>query len=119
MAHTIDEALNNPLISIVKRNDARGMYSFRLGDLEPIITIRLRKLRNHYCIEYKTSHVIKTPCQDAPYSTSIPFGDTPGIALAKAIADFTWYYNEAINEGRSPSDDWLKPAMFWPTLHQQ
>ncbi len=41
MAHTIDEALNNPLISLVKRNDARGMYWFRLGELEPIITIRL------------------------------------------------------------------------------
>ena len=37
------------------------------------------------------------------------FGDTPASALAKAISDFTWYYKVAIEDGHSPSDDWLLP----------
>jgi hypothetical protein len=110
MAYTIDEVLNNPLVTIVERNDADRIYRIRLGELNQVITIRLKKSVIITGIEYSTSHVIKTPPQDAPYRTGSPFGDTPASALDKAIVDLTSYYRAAIKAGFSPSDDWLQPS---------
>ena len=62
MAHTIDEALTNPLITVVERNDADQIYQFQLGELKQIITVwLLKEKRNHHRVEYETSHVVKTP----------------------------------------------------------
>jgi hypothetical protein len=110
MAYTIDEVLNNPLVTMVERNDADRIYRIRLGELNQVITIRLKKSVIITGIEYSTSHVIKTPPQDGPYQTSLPFGDTPVSALAKAIGDLTSYYRAAIKAGFRPSDDWLQPS---------
>lgn len=54
---------------------------------------------------------IKTPAQDAPYSTSQPFNDHPAAALNQAITGLVDNYEWAIDNGYTPQEDWLVPAL--------
>jgi hypothetical protein len=106
VAWTIDKALDDDLVEIVDRNDARGIYIFRLKPLKTKIKITLRRSRGRETA-YTQSHAIQTPEQAGPYWTSKPSDDSPGNALRKAISGFTMYYRQAIEKGHTPSEDWL------------
>ena len=84
-----------------------------IGTLAGVITIRIdkrRTTRGKY--EYKVSHAIRTPEQLGPYLSSIPFGDTPQEALAKAIDDLTIFYSLGVQAGHEPAEDWLVRRPF-------
>lgn len=57
--------------------------------------------------EYTVSHAIQTPEQLGPYLSSIPYGDTPEEALAKAIDDLTLFYSAGVRAGHEPAESWL------------
>ena len=57
--------------------------------------------------EFRLSHAIKTPLQFGPYRTSCPIGGDPAYALNLAVMGLINYYREAVDDGHTPSEDWL------------
>jgi hypothetical protein len=107
LAWTIDSALGDRSISIDERNDAWGIYRFRVGDLKTIITIKLCRSPVDDETRYERSHDIETPTQIGPYSASHVFWDDPPNALYNAISGITEYYRQAVIAGHAPSETWL------------
>jgi hypothetical protein len=108
MPITIDEALNDEFVTVVHRNDRAGLYHIRIGSLKKTVTIWLKTSRNGWTA-FKQSYAIKTPLQDALYLPSNPGNDTPGLALDQAITGLTMYYQQAVEQGYPPNEDWLQP----------
>jgi len=109
MPHTIDNALDDELIEVVERDDGFGEYAIRLGELETVITIQLRRLVGSEHTEFTVSHAIHTPTQADPYRTSIQYGDYPAQALSSAVFALTQYYRAAVRAGHNPDESWLVP----------
>jgi len=109
MAWTIDSALEDELVTVVSREDAKETYHILIGELKTIVTIKLSSKGNTSGTFFSTSHAIKTPDQITPYNTSRPWGDTPAYALHQAISGLTDYYGTAFKNRHSPSEDWLHP----------
>ncbi len=107
MAWTFDSALDDPDVTVVERDDARGDYALTIGDLTTLVTIELRRPLTGSHVEFRTSHAIKTPLQGSPYWTSKPFDDDAPYALHRAVNGLTSYYRQAINGGHTPSEQWL------------
>ncbi len=106
---TVDRALQDDCISLVQRRDDEGAYLIRVGALQTVVTIRLRKIWGSRTA-YRQSHAIKTPRQPCPNWSCVPEAESPGDALAKAISGLTMHYQKAVGEGYSPAEDWLVPA---------
>lgn len=107
MPHTIDDALSDPLVTVVERDDEIGWYTIRLGDLKTNVSIDLGRLQTSDRTKFRTSHVIHTPLQNDAYRTSLPFADYWAYALHRAISGLTDYYNQAVAKGHTPSENWL------------
>jgi len=108
MAWTIDEALNDELVHVISRDDARGVFILRIGTLQTAVKITLRRTRGKPgATAYTQSHAIKTPEQAGPYWTSRPSNDSPGAALHQAIEGLVSYYRQAVKKGHTPDEDWL------------
>jgi hypothetical protein len=81
------------------------VFSFRVGTLLQVITIRLRKTG---WWKFSRTHAIKTPLMHAPY-----WGD--GIAETKegacwhAVTGVSHYYGQAIEKDCIPDEGWLHP----------
>lgn len=106
---TVESALQDDCVSVVQRRDDEGAYLIRIGDLETVITIRLRKTWGSRT-SYRQSHAIKTPRQPCPYWSCVAEADSPGDALRKAIDGLTMHYRRAVGEGYAPTEDWLVPG---------
>ncbi|TPK70774.1 hypothetical protein FJ527_28275 [Mesorhizobium sp. B2-4-18] len=109
MAWTLDNALEDGSISIVERNDAWGVYKFRVGSLSPVVTVILCRSPVSDETRYERSHNIKTPVQLGPYHQSRLFWDDPAYALHQAVDSITSYYKEAVAKGHDQQDAWLVP----------
>lgn len=109
MPYTIDKVLKDDLVKVVNRDDSRGIYEVRIGDLETVITIKLGRNLDSQETEFNVSHAMKTPTQAGPYRTSIPFADDPPYALHRAITGLTQHYREGIEAGHTPNEGWLVP----------
>lgn len=107
MPWTIDNALNDDLLDIVERNDEYGEYAFRVGELETVVTVTVRRLPQSEQATFRRSHSIHTPVQLAPYHTSRSYWDDVPYALHQAINGITSYYRQAVEAGHSPSESWL------------
>ncbi len=70
MAMTIDQALDDPLIAIIERDDNSGYFRVTLGTLKTAIDICLPFRSDEGRWFFAQSHAIKTPDQDAPYLSS-------------------------------------------------
>ncbi len=114
MAMTIDQALDDSLITIIERDDNSGYFCVTLGTLKTEIEIWLRSDVGR-CF-FEQSHAIKTPKQDAPYETNRPWNDYPAAALRQAIDGLTWHYKSAVAEGIAPDESWLVPLCASPAL---
>ena len=102
------EVLEGDLVTSVSSDIASRTFKIRIGTLTRVITIRVSKRRGpHGRFEYTASHAIRTPEQLGPYLSSIPFGDTPEEALAKAIDDLTIFYSVGVRAGHEPDESWL------------
>src|SRR5690242_15236087 len=102
----IQDALNDPPITVVARDDDRGLYRFTLGSLRTIVTIQLYPRENGWA-DFSCSHAIKTPEQAGPYHGSRRYGESPGLALHQAISGLTQFYRIGVEAGHSPREDWL------------
>ena len=92
-----------------KGETTKARYMIRIGTLETVVTIRLRRTWGSRTA-YRLSHAIKTPRQPSPFWSCASEADTPGDALRKAISGFTMHYRKAVGEGYAPAEDWLVPA---------
>jgi hypothetical protein len=106
---TVENALQNDCISLVQRRDEDGAFLIRVGSLETVVTIVLRRTWGSRTA-YRQSHAIKTPRQPCPDWSCAPEAESPGDALRKAINGLTLHYRLAVGEGYSPAEDWLVPA---------
>ncbi|WP_363351284.1 hypothetical protein [Methylocystis echinoides] len=106
---TVDKALQDDCISIVQRRDEEGAFLIRVGALQTVVTIRLRRTWGSRIV-YRQSHAIKTPRQPCPNWSCASEADSPGDALRKAINGLTLHYRMAVGEGYPPAEDWLVPA---------
>ena len=91
MVSSIDKALKDSAITLVERNDAGGVYKFRVEDLNTLVTIHLMRSPVTNGTRYERSHAIKTPEQLDSYYPSKTFEDDPGYALQQAISSITMY----------------------------
>jgi len=108
---TLDKALNDDLITVLRRDDENGWYVFRLGKLSTPVTVRLTKKPNR--TEFRASHLIKTPEQAGPYVTSRPWNDNAPLALHDVITGLTMYYRDARPKGVN-SLSWPAAAVTEP-----
>lgn len=107
MAHTFDSALDYESITVLYRDDSKGLFVIRLGNLSPEVEIRLGRQMDNDTTLFWISHAIKTPLQATPYRTSRPWGDYPAYALHQAVSGLTMYFDEAVRKGHNPDDSWL------------
>ena len=97
--------------NIFELNSLVGEYSFRIKGLPGVkIRVRIWQTDTEYGgdrFTYTISHLVQTPGQADPYSTSSPFGVTEKAALEKALRDTLSFYVRAIAEGHTPSSKWF------------
>ena len=110
---TVDNALQDDCISLVQRLDDEGAYLIRIGTLQTVVTISLRRTWGSRTA-FRQSHAIKTPRQPCPNWSCAPEAETPGDALRKAISGLTMHYRKAVGEGHSPAEEWLVPETDAP-----
>lgn len=104
-----EEALEVFRSEPVELLDCRGLtFSFRLGKLSTVITLRLTHLEDGD-VGYVLSHAIKTPLQAGPYRASRSYDDSFPAAVRKAIRGLSSYYASAVEAGYEPAESWLVP----------
>jgi hypothetical protein len=107
MGWTIESALDHKLLS--HKFKFLSEYRFVLGELSPMITIRIYKQADMENYWFQQSHFIKTPTQMGPYQTNRQYEDSEAYALHRAVHSLTQYYDEAVGQGHTPNDSWLVP----------
>jgi hypothetical protein len=109
----ITKILQRRDIEVVYRDDERGCYKFRVAPLNTIITVHLKYVNSTFT-EYFTSHLLKLPFDEGPYTPSRTFDRTPAAALSKAIDEIVLGIEVAMEAGHVPSEEWLveKPLTF-------
>ena len=63
--------LDSELVTVVRRDDSRGVFEIRVGELETIVTIELCRYMFTNDTEFELSHAIKTPLQIGPYTAQV------------------------------------------------
>jgi hypothetical protein len=107
MPWTIDDVLNDPLLTIEDRHDEMGSFAVKIGVLQTIVFIELGRFQTSEMTKFNLSHAIHTPTQAGPYQTSAPFGDYWAHALHLAVDGLTSYYRQAVGAGHLPHEGWL------------
>ena len=107
MSWSLDDALDDPLVHVLERDDDVGHYLIRIGVLQTAVAIELGRFLTSEDTRFRMSHVIKTPGQADAYRTSRTWDDSPGAALHKAVSGITEYYKQAVREGHTPEEGWL------------
>lgn len=110
MAYTVENALDDPDIHLETRDDDRGNYEFRVGDLGVVVSVKVGRLPGGNEAFYTRSHNIHTPVQAGPYVQSRGQWDDVPYALHQAVSSLTSYYRKAIEAGHAPDDSWLVPS---------
>ena len=108
MAHTFDDVLADDLITVVHRDDSRGVFVIRIGEIRTQIEITLSRYMDCDLTSFWLTHAIKTPIQPFAYRPSHPVADYPASALFNAVSNMTLWYRAAVEQGHQPSDDWLE-----------
>lgn len=106
MVSTIDKALADKLVTVVRRDDQGARYSITIGELTTVVHIALKRQRDGK-FEYRASHAVQRPDVILPYRTNFNGGDDAPSALRKAVKDLTMEYRLAVREGHQPSNKWL------------
>jgi hypothetical protein len=105
MTWTIEAAFTGG--GIEKYEPTHEGYSFWLKGISTEIKVVLSINGAHGGFNFRTSHIIKTPKQIAPYHPGRPWGDYPEYALRQAVTSITQHYDYAIKSGLSPEVNWL------------
>jgi hypothetical protein len=106
---TITAALDNPLITVLERDDPSDYVRFRLAALPTEIEIWVTWRAELGIYVFTHSHAIKTPKQDAPYWTSRPYNDSAALALDQVISGLCQHYKWAVLDGCAPEEAWIVP----------
>ena len=108
MVYTFDDVFSDDLITAIHRNDSRGLFVIRIGEIQTQIEITLSRYMDCERTAYWLTHAIKTPLQPFAFRTSLPERGSPVRALFQATSDLTQRYRDAVEEGHKPNDDWLE-----------
>jgi hypothetical protein len=111
MSLTEEEIFNRD--GIIQASVLVSEHQFKLSAIDSTI-IHVRTYKNfltsldvsRYTAE--TSHLIKTPLVGL-YTPNVLFHNDPQHALNRAVHGIVSYYESAVSNGHSPSDDWLVP----------
>jgi hypothetical protein len=106
MFRTINEALANPMYTVVKREETPGVFQVTFGNIPTVITIKISQ-REDARFSLDASHGIKTELQAGPYWVRYRVYKTPGEALDDFCSAFCLYYIPAEQAGFRPSETWL------------
>jgi hypothetical protein len=112
MAHTIQTAFDHQHVDQVLQ--FLSEYRFRLGTLEPEITIRIYRTLDSKNYFFERSHYASTPVQATPYVTSRPWNDSEAAAINQVVSAMNDYYSEALGKGHKPEESWLTPNQHFP-----
>lgn len=111
MIMTISKALDNPLITVIDRNDDPGIVIFQLGKIVTPITIEIiREDENKYSLD--VSHRMR---QSENHTSSLPaFRNckTPGDAVHELVQDFDRLYSDML-ETSVPGPSWLEQNPYF------
>lgn len=110
MAWDFDNALASPLIKVISRDDVWGSFKIKVGTIPTVVRIELRRQMNGDKTKALVSHAIHAPAQLGKYHENHPMRDNPEYALRRAITSLTDQYKQAVEDGHSPSADWLVSA---------
>jgi hypothetical protein len=105
---TVDRALETEQITVIDRNDQDGLYRVRVGQLTPLITIKLQKMAEIDLTEFRLDHTFVIPELGGACIFPTPFAPSPGRALHQALMRLTDIYQFAIKSGYKPKDEWLQ-----------
>ena len=108
VVYTFEDVLSDDLIRTIHRNDSRGLFVIRIGEIQTQIEITLSRYMDCDRTTYWLTHAIKTPIQPFAFRTRLPERDSPVLALFQATSDLTQWYRDAVEEGHTPTDDWLE-----------
>jgi len=106
---TIDTVLNRPLVHLVSRDDERGEYKLRIGDLNTVISMSLERRADLVTI-CRASHylaLVDDP-NDYAYQPCFCFASTPAQALDRAVTSVVERYDMAVRSGYEASEGWLR-----------
>ena len=107
MPYTFDTALEDEHVTVLFRDDSKGLFTIRLGELPQEVEIQLGREMDNEGTHFRVSHAIKTPLLGGLYRTSRPWGDDPAYALHLAVNGLAPYYREAVKAGHVPDESWL------------
>ena len=105
MAWTIDDAVSNKTLRDAKIH-VRGV-SFRLGDLSPKIRVRLFRWPGDKEIYFEQSHFLRVPGQREAHTPGLKSDSNEAYALTHAVEALAHAYDDAVERGHQPSDEWL------------
>ena len=108
MAITFDDILADDLITVVHRNDSRGVFVILIGEIRTQIEITLSRYMDCERTSFWMTHALKTPIQSFACRAVQPEGDYPALALFQAVSNMTLWYRSAVEQGHVPADDWLE-----------
>jgi hypothetical protein len=106
MIVTFSQALAQPLVKTVSRNDENGIFKVRIGIVETVITIIVSALGDG-TFESSQDHAIKTDLLAGPYRTRCRPYKIPGEALDNALSTLCFYYRLAQRHGHEPKASWF------------
>lgn len=92
---------------IINFEELVSKYRFHLKGISTPIVLEVYKdpkTGRFVCVQ---SHFIKTPLQISKYVSSVPSDEKKEWLVCRTVNSFVQYYNEAMNQGYEPSDDWL------------
>lgn len=106
MIRTISQALGHAMFTVVKREEAPGVFQIKFGKIPAVITIKISQ-QDVDRFSLDASHGIKTELQARAYWVSYRTYTTPGEALDDFRTAFTLHYKAAERKGFRPSETWL------------
>ncbi len=81
-------------------------FYFEVDDDAVLITITIEETHDDRFM-FTTSHLMHSPIQAGPYSTSRRVFPTPDEALEEALGSITSFYDSAVRAGHTPKASWF------------
>ena len=106
------EILDDPLIKVLDKDEAEGVFDIRLLPLKTRITIDVGLCEVARQPRFLMTHAMHTPIQAFPHKSGNVYASTRRSALNKALLYLTMHYKMALNKGYKPKESWLVP---WET----
>jgi hypothetical protein len=110
---TFNRVLANPLITVLSRDNEKGIFRVQVGIVAVAITIVVIRLDDRTYVTTQ-DYAIKTDLQAGPYRVRYATYEIPGEALDAALETYCFYYGLAVRHGHRPKPGWFVPIALKP-----